>query len=146
MLTPMAQAMQLMGRSSVLPTFMTLRSETSTTARFVLPCIALPVDPMTYLHMGGHTLRNTASPIVCKARSIAIGLCVCARVQGHPMKPHRMRMTNSLVWNYGLYDHLEERLYTVLEHMRSEHYILASACLRPVACPCLLCRFTNQES
>ena len=31
--------------------------------------------------------------------------------QGHPMKPHRMRMTNSLIWNYGLYDHLEARYY-----------------------------------
>jgi hypothetical protein len=27
--------------------------------------------------------------------------------QGHPMKPHRMRMTHSLIVNYGLYKKLE---------------------------------------
>lgn len=26
---------------------------------------------------------------------------------GHPMKPHRIRMTNDLVINYGLYQHLQ---------------------------------------
>jgi histone deacetylase 1/2 len=25
---------------------------------------------------------------------------------GHPMKPHRIRMTNNLIINYGLYQHL----------------------------------------
>ena len=28
-------------------------------------------------------------------------------VQGHPMKPHRMRMTHNLLLNYGLYRKME---------------------------------------
>ena len=27
--------------------------------------------------------------------------------QGHPMKPHRIKMTHNLLLNYGLYKHLE---------------------------------------
>ena len=27
--------------------------------------------------------------------------------QGHPMKPHRMRMTHNLLLNYGLYRKME---------------------------------------
>lgn len=30
-----------------------------------------------------------------------------AYVSGHPMKPHRIRMTHSLVMNYGLYKKME---------------------------------------
>lgn len=30
-----------------------------------------------------------------------------AYVAGHPMKPHRIRMTHSLVMNYGLYKNME---------------------------------------
>lgn len=30
-----------------------------------------------------------------------------AYVSGHPMKPHRIRMTHSLVMNYGLYKNME---------------------------------------
>jgi histone deacetylase 1/2 len=30
-----------------------------------------------------------------------------AYVSGHPMKPHRIRMTHSLVVNYGLYKKME---------------------------------------
>lgn len=30
-----------------------------------------------------------------------------AYVAGHPMKPHRIRMTHSLVMNYGLYKKME---------------------------------------
>jgi acetoin utilization deacetylase AcuC-like enzyme len=28
-------------------------------------------------------------------------------VAGHPMKPHRIRMTHSLIMNYGLYKKME---------------------------------------
>lgn len=27
--------------------------------------------------------------------------------QGHPMKPHRIKMTHNLLLNYGLYKHME---------------------------------------
>jgi len=30
-----------------------------------------------------------------------------AYVAGHPMKPHRIRMTHSLIMNYGLYKKME---------------------------------------
>ena len=32
---------------------------------------------------------------------------------GHPMKPHRIRMTNDLVINYGLYQHLQVYVRTI---------------------------------
>lgn len=31
--------------------------------------------------------------------------------QGHPMKPHRVRMTHNLVINYGLYKQMEVILF-----------------------------------
>ena len=33
--------------------------------------------------------------------------------QGHPMKPHRIRMTHNLILNYGLYRKME--IYVSLE-------------------------------
>ena len=32
---------------------------------------------------------------------------MCYFLQGHPMKPHRMRMTHNLLLNYGLYRKME---------------------------------------
>jgi hypothetical protein len=37
-----------------------------------------------------------------------------AYVSGHPMKPHRIRMTHSLVMNYGLYKKMEIYVSTLL--------------------------------
>lgn len=38
-----------------------------------------------------------------------------AYVSGHPMKPHRIRMTHSLVMNYGLYKKME--IYVSTQHL-----------------------------
>ena len=48
--------------------------------------------------------------------------------QGHPMKPHRVRMTHNLVVNYGLYRNLEvfrPRLvsHTNLTRFHSDDYV-----------------------
>jgi histone deacetylase 1/2 len=32
--------------------------------------------------------------------------------QGHPMKPHRMRMTHNLLLNYGLYRKMEVAIFS----------------------------------
>lgn len=39
-----------------------------------------------------------------------------AYVSGHPMKPHRIRMTHSLVMNYGLYKKMEIYVSDPLRH------------------------------
>lgn len=39
-----------------------------------------------------------------------------AYVSGHPMKPHRIRMTHSLVMNYGLYKKMEIYVSKFLHH------------------------------
>ena len=38
-----------------------------------------------------------------------------AYVAGHPMKPHRIRITHSLVMNYGLYKNME--IYVSLQKL-----------------------------
>ena len=40
-----------------------------------------------------------------------------AYVSGHPMKPHRIRMTHSLVMNYGLYKKMEIYVSGALERI-----------------------------
>ena len=42
--------------------------------------------------------------------------------QGHPMKPHRIRMAHNLLLNYGLYK-------------KMEIYVSAAPCHRPTALP-----------
>lgn len=34
--------------------------------------------------------------------------------QGHPMKPHRIRMTHNLILNYGLYRKMEIYVSTII--------------------------------
>jgi hypothetical protein len=50
----------------------------------------------------------STTPTVCGCYSVSNVLdrnyCYVA---GHPMKPHRIRMTNSLIMNYGLYKEME---------------------------------------
>lgn len=42
--------------------------------------------------------------------------------QGHPMKPHRIRMTHNLLLNYGLYRKME--IYVNIQNIISHlHYI-----------------------
>uniref|UniRef100_A0A8C8DEN2 Histone deacetylase n=1 Tax=Oryzias sinensis TaxID=183150 RepID=A0A8C8DEN2_9TELE len=38
--------------------------------------------------------------------------------QGHPMKPHRIRMTHNLLLNYGLYRKMEIYIHTARQHVR----------------------------
>lgn len=49
-----------------------------------------------------------------------------AYVSGHPMKPHRIRMTHSLVMNYGLYKKMEIYVWIPLLYgqllNRTHHY------------------------
>jgi histone deacetylase 1/2 len=40
-----------------------------------------------------------------------------AYVSGHPMKPHRIRMTHSLVMNYGLYKKMEIYVSFLATHL-----------------------------
>lgn len=42
-----------------------------------------------------------------------------AYVAGHPMKPHRIRMTHSLVMNYGLYKKME--IYVSIHRLFFSH-------------------------
>ena len=37
---------------------------------------------------------------------------------GHPMKPHRVRMTHNLLLHYGLYKHMEVRRWVPAVHAR----------------------------
>ena len=50
--------------------------------------------------------------------------------QHHPMKPHRIKMTHSLILNYGLYNMMEVSSRTV--HCTESG---ASACKPLIACP-----------
>ena len=52
--------------------------------------------------------------VLSTALAINVKLCMLAGEVGgayygikHPMKPHRMRMTNELIIEYGLVDHLD---------------------------------------
>lgn len=47
-----------------------------------------------------------------------------AYVAGHPMKPHRIRMTHSLIMNYGLYQKME-----IYVRRLSTHSSALGACL-----------------
>lgn len=40
--------------------------------------------------------------------------------QGHPMKPHRIRMTHNLLLNYGLYRRMEIYVSFVTQHLTSD--------------------------
>lgn len=40
--------------------------------------------------------------------------------QGHPMKPHRIRMTHNLLLNYGLYRRMEIYVSSVAHHFTSD--------------------------
>lgn len=40
--------------------------------------------------------------------------------QGHPMKPHRIRMTHNLLLNYGLYRRMEIYVSSVPERLTSD--------------------------
>jgi len=44
--------------------------------------------------------------------------------QGHPMKPHRVRMTHNLLLHYGIYKEMEVRAITLLflRARRSSHH------------------------
>lgn len=61
--------------------------------------IAPPLDPV---NMNGVNDRNRK---VAYFYDSDVGNY--AYVSGHPMKPHRIRMTHSLVMNYGLYKKME---------------------------------------
>lgn len=37
--------------------------------------------------------------------------------QGHPMKPHRIRMTHNLLLNYGLYRRMEIYVSSITQHL-----------------------------
>lgn len=52
----------------------------------------LPIFPLTL-------------PVACSLSSGDIGNYYYG--QGHPMKPHRIRMTHNLLLNYGLYRKME---------------------------------------
>ncbi len=55
-----------------------------------------------------HTrLLLVCAPIV-DVLSFCFSLIILTRLsQGHPMKPHRMRMTHNLLLHYGLHSHME---------------------------------------
>lgn len=52
-----------------------------------------------------------------------------AYVSGHPMKPHRIRMTHSLVMNYGLYKKME-----IYVRMLSNLHLFIRANEQSIAC------------
>ena len=43
--------------------------------------------------------------------------------QGHPMKPHRMRMTHNLLLNYGLYRKMEVYRPHKATQVSPSHYV-----------------------
>lgn len=47
--------------------------------------------------------------------------------QGHPMKPHRIRMTHNLLLNYGLYRKMEIYVSPTTRHIRQRHTHRVSA-------------------
>ena len=51
--------------------------------------------------------------------------------QGHPMKPHRIRMAHNLLLNYGLY-------------RKMEIYVSIPGCLFDCCCCCCCCLETTQ--
>ena len=57
-------------------------------------------------------------------------------VQGHPMKPHRMRMTHNLLLNYGLYRKME--VYRPHKATQVCHKNFLSKIISPYPCPLLL--------
>lgn len=74
--------------------------------------LAPPLDPVT---MNGAGDRNRK---VAYFYDSDVGNY--AYVSGHPMKPHRIRMTHSLVMNYGLYRKMEI-------YVSSSNFVLTSA-------------------
>lgn len=45
---------------------------------------------------------------------VFVSLCVCSYGTGHPMKPHRIRMTHNLLLHYGMYKKLAVYVYAVI--------------------------------
>ena len=62
--------------------------------------------------------------------------------QGHPMKPHRLALTHSLVLNYGLYKKMEVKLQPLILLSSSNCYAVVCTCrcidrTEPLAMTCV---------